>query len=81
VSDWKNGDPQGSESTKSLSQRKGRYDSGWTPTETVIRNGLMRQFMKNPEGTTNSAAYREAECWCACGRLRAENSDKCARCA
>ncbi len=45
-------DPIGSERSrgKSRSQRKHRNDPGWTPTELHVKNQLMRQFMKNPEG-------------------------------
>lgn len=54
------GDPVGSESEKSLSQRRGRYDPGWTPTESRMRDQLMRQFTRTGgEGTCgNSEAYR-----------------------
>lgn len=77
-----NGDPvvSGKRHIGSFEKRMGRYDGSYTPTEKRIKDELMKQFC-HLEGSTESAAYRNAECWCACGRLRAENSDKCARCA
>lgn len=67
---------------KSNAQRKGRYDGGLTGTERHIKNGLMRQFMRTGEGEGgNSEAYRNSPVWCACGRLKAEGKDTCARCA
>lgn len=61
-----NGDPLGSERPrgKDRSERRSRFDPGFTPTEQHIKNGLMRQFMKNPEGSTNSEAYRNSSIWC-----------------
>jgi hypothetical protein len=59
---WQNGDPAGSEKPrgKNREQRKsGRDGTTWTPTEQHIRNGLMKQFMKNPEGPGgNSETYK-----------------------
>jgi hypothetical protein len=54
------GDPVGAEAEKSVSQRKGRYDPGWTPTERRQRDQLMKQFTSTGgEGTRgNSEAYR-----------------------
>jgi hypothetical protein len=82
------GDPQGSEKPrgKDRSERRGRFDPGWTPTETHIRNGLMRQFMRNPEGSPSSEAYRNSSVWCECGRgmnRRAADGStvKCVKCA
>jgi hypothetical protein len=73
------GDPQGSEKPrgKDRSERRGRFDPGWTPTETHIRNGLMKQFCKNPEGSPNSEAYRNSEIWCrypGCKRMNGTHS-------
>ena len=67
---------------KDRSQRKHREDGKtWTGTEQRIKNGLMRQFMKTGEGPGgNSEAYREAECWCACGRLKTTGMGECKRC-
>jgi hypothetical protein len=79
-SDWHNGDPPGSEAPrgKNRERRKGRYDGNtWTPTEQHIKNGLMRQFMKNPEGSTNSEAYRNSSIWCrhpGCTRMNGTHS-------
>lgn len=56
------------ENTKSHHARKGRDDKGLTPTEQRRKAVLMRQFMKNHEGTTNSAAYMNSPVWCRCGR-------------
>ena len=72
------GDPQGSEKPrgKDRSERRGRFDPGWTPTEQHIKNGLMRQFMRNPEGSPNTEAYRNAPCWCWCGRLNGTHVHK-----
>lgn len=64
-----------------FSQRKGRYDSGLTPTESRTKERLMRQFLQRDGQQGNSTAYLEAECWCACGKLRAEDSRTCGRCA
>ena len=56
-------DPIGSQKSrgKSRSQRKHRNDGpSWTPTEQHRRNELMRQFMRNPEGSGGaSATFRE----------------------
>lgn len=77
-----NGDPVGSEAPrgKSCGKRMGRYDGSFTPTEQRVKDELMRQFMRNPEGEPPSAAYVNAPCWCACGRLKSVG-DLCARCA
>lgn len=77
-----NGDPVGSELPrgKSNAQRKGRYDGSYTGTEQRVKNELMRQFMKTGEGPGgNSEAYRNASCWCACGRLKMDG-DLCEGC-
>lgn len=58
---------------KNREERRHRNDPGLTPTETHIKQNLMRQFMKNPEGggTGNSGAYRASSAWCAgCGGKR-----------
>lgn len=77
-----NGDPPDGPRGKDRSERKGRYDGGWTGSERRIRDQLMRQFMKTGEGPGgNGDAYRNAPCWCACGRLKADGDDVfCARC-
>jgi len=51
---------------KDTSKRKHRNDPGWTPTEEKIRNQLMRQFMKNPEGSAHADtdAYKNSPVWC-----------------
>ena len=77
-----NGDPIGSEAPKGKSNagRKGRYDGSYTGTEQRKKDHLMRQFMRTGEGPgAPSEAYRNASCWCACGRLKAEG-DLCAKC-
>lgn len=67
---------------KDRSERKGRYDGGYTGTEQRIKDQLMRQFMRTGEGPgAPSSAYRDAPCWCACGRLKAEGKDECVRCS
>ena len=60
------GDPPNSERGRSASQRKSARDGGLTPTERHRKNGLMKQFMKNPEGggTGNSEAYVSSPLWC-----------------
>jgi len=81
---WQNGDPAVSHvrGENDFAAKKGRYDGGYTPTEQRIKDGLMRQFMKTHEGTMNVPSYTNAECWCACGRLKdQEHGDKCRRCA
>lgn len=67
-----NGDPIGSERPrgKATGRRKGRYDSGWTPTEERKRDALMKQFTKLEGPSGNSAAYRASPLWCWCGRTR-----------
>jgi hypothetical protein len=78
-----NGDPVGSDKPKGKSnaKRMGRYDGSFTPTEQRKKNKLMRQFMRTGEGGGgNSDAYRNASCWCACGRLKADGRDACSRC-
>jgi hypothetical protein len=50
---------------KARSQRRGRYDPGFTPTEQRVKAKLMRQFIKGydgPRGTTE--AYRSSAIWC-----------------
>lgn len=81
--DVKNGDPLGAEVRrgKDTSKRMGRYDGSYTPSEQRLKNQLMKQFTRYGEGVGgNTAAYREAECWCACGRLKSV-SNLCAKCA
>lgn len=74
-------DPIGSEG-KSLSQRKHRNDGpSWTPSERYERNKLMKQFCHLEGVNGNTQAYREASCWCDCGRhLKADGRDSCLSC-
>lgn len=75
-------DPIGSEKArgKSAHRRKSGRDPGLTPTENARKAKFLKQFTKL-EGSVNSEAYRNAECWCDCpfGGLRGENG-KCSRC-
>lgn len=65
---------------KSNAARKGRYDGGYTGTEQRLKDRLMQQFRRTGEGPgAPSDAYRNASCWCACGRLRADGP-LCSRC-
>ena len=81
-------DPIGSDVPrgKSTERRKHRNDGpSWTPTESRIKNQLMRQFMRNPEGTAHasSEAYRASPAWCPyCEgrRLRAAHLVSCEQC-
>ncbi len=75
-----NGDPIGSDAPKGKSnaQRKGRYDGGFTGTEQRVKDQLMKQFCRD-EGPPPSEAYRNASCWCACGRLKMSGYDVCGR--
>ncbi len=68
--------------SRSLSQQKSGRDIGLTPSEKRQKAVLMRQFMKNPEGSTNSEAYRNSAAWCkGCnGRRLAEAGGLCASC-
>lgn len=64
--DRKNGDPTFiGKRGKKTSQRKGRYDGSWTPTEARTRDRLMKQFahLEGPSG--NSPAYVASGIWCA----------------
>ena len=64
---------------RSATIRKAKRDPGFTPTEKAQKERLMRQFVSDgPKG--NSAAYRNAPCWCVCGRLKAGGGKKCVRC-
>lgn len=77
-----NGDPIGTDGPrgKSRSARKGRYDGSYTGTEQRTKNRLMNQFRRTGEGPGgNSEAYRNAACWCACGRLVTRNG-LCQKC-
>lgn len=65
---------------KSNAARKGRYDGGYTGTEQRTKDRLMQQFRRTGEGPgAPSEAYRNASCWCACGRLITRNG-MCQRC-
>lgn len=72
---------------KSLEQRKHKLDGpSWTPTERVIKDKLMRQFMKLGEGCLgNSASFRESPLWCeVCGnfpKVGDGSGGLCLRCA
>lgn len=66
--------------SRSLSQQKSGRDLGLTPSEQRQKAVLMRQFMRNPEGETNSVAYRESPCWCDCGRHLRGESGLCSKC-
>lgn len=77
--------PIGSEG-KSVSQRKAARDGKtWTPTESRLRDKLMRQFVKGTlDGTKgNSAAYTGSPLWCrGCdGRRMAVEGGLCGDCA
>ena len=77
-----NGDPIGSDAPrgKSNAARKGRYDGSYSGTEQRKKDKLMRQFMRTGEGPgAPSEAYRNASCWCACGRLRVAGASACER--
>jgi hypothetical protein len=76
-------DPVGSDESrgKNRERRKHKLDGPTlTPTEQHIRDGLMRQFMRNPEGEPNGEAYKNASCWCECGRGLKAESGFCSRC-
>jgi len=78
-----NGDPVdiGKRHVDSFSQRKGRYDAGWTPSESRLRESLLKQFCKLDGASGNSAAYMDSPCWCpSCGRLRDSDDLRCSRC-
>ncbi len=52
---------------KNRERRKHREDGPTlTPTEAHIKGQLMRQFMKNPEGTSlaDTNAYKSSPAWC-----------------
>lgn len=76
-----NGDPIGvGHRGKSNAKRMGRYDGALTGTERRIKDELMNQFRRTGEGPGgNSDAYRDAPCWCACGRLVIRHG-MCAKC-
>ena len=78
-----NGDPIGADEPrgKSRAERKGRYDGSYTGTEQRTKDRLMQQFRRTGEGPgAPSDAYRNASCWCACGRLRVDGTVACRRC-
>lgn len=72
---------------KNRERRKHKLDgSSLTPTEAHIKNSLMRQFMRNPEGSEgrDESAYKSASCWCSgpCGGRRlAIRNGRCEGCA
>lgn len=62
-------DPIGSDAPrgKNRERRKHKLDGPTlTPTEQYIRNGLMRQFLRNPEGSEgrDASAYKSSAAWC-----------------
>lgn len=60
-SDWKSGDPPGSEKPrgKSAYRRKGSRDGGaFTPSEKRQKDALMRQFLKRDGQQGNSEAFK-----------------------
>ncbi len=61
---------------KDRSERRGRYDPGFTPTEKTHKEKLMRQFLGHdgPRGATK--AYLDSPVWCHCGRLNGTHSHK-----
>ena len=80
-------DPIGSDAPRGKNRelRKHAMDGNtMTPTESHIKNNLMRQFMRNPEGTaqSNTEAYKNSPAWCPrCERrLRADDSEHCGPC-
>lgn len=79
-----NGDPVGSEKPrgKDSSQRKSRADGkSWTPTESRIRDQLMKQFCKNPEGSQNTPAYLAGYDAAFGERVPLASPIRCAECA
>lgn len=81
-------DPIGSDESrgKNRERRKHKLDGPTlTPTESHIKNSLMRQFMRNPEGSADQddAAYKASPAWCSeCdGRRLAVIAGLCAACA
>jgi hypothetical protein len=81
-------DPVGSDESrgKNRERRKHKLDGPTlTPTESHIKNSLMRQFMKNPEGSEgrDESAYKSASCWCSgCdGKRLVVVAGLCATCA
>lgn len=65
---------------KDCSERRGRYDSGWTGTEQRLREQCLKQFCKL-EGSTNTEAYKSSSVWCDCGKgLKADGLETCGRC-
>lgn len=78
-------DPIGSEGPrgKSNEQRKHREDGKtWTGTERTIKDKLMRQFMKNHEGTVNTVAWQNSPVWCEdCGMyMKVSGKRVCKKC-
>ncbi len=43
---------------KTTAQRRGRYDSGWSPTEQRTREKLLKQFTKLEGPSGNSEAFK-----------------------
>ena len=73
--DRHNGDPSFiGKRGKSASMRKGRYDGSYTPTEQRTKDRLMRQFIRNGDGSGsgNTYEYVTSPVWCeepGCDRL------------
>lgn len=60
--------------TDDMKHKNGRYHP-------EVEQGL-RQFLKLETGLGNSRSFRQASCWCKCGRLKSqEHGDLCAKCA
>lgn len=69
--DRKNGDPTNiGKRGKNASERRGRYDPGFTPSESRLREKLMKQFTRLEGPSGNSQAYLHSPVWCWCGRLQ-----------
>ncbi len=63
---------------KDKSERRGRYDPGFTPTEKHMKDQLMRQFLSRDGQQGNSAAYMNSPVWCHCGRLNGTHTHRSA---
>lgn len=80
-------DPIGSNESrgKNRERRKHKLDGPTlTPTESHIKNNLMRQFMRNPEGSADrdDSAYKSSSAWCrGCdGKRLAVSNGYCDQC-
>ena len=60
-----NGDPTHiGKRGKNASERRGRYDPGLTPTESRLKEKLMKQFTRLEGASGNSVAYVNSAIWC-----------------